>query len=173
KGRNVLWAIRLVSQFTAPGDVEWANLVSAIFAEARALNLPIERDDQLYLCEHLLSVTAADPLAADAYHHLQATYPQVVTREYAWLACRAAQQPARWERRCSSCRRETPAPTIGWGGSVITRATMHRRCRFCRAGARPIPRTPCRWFARRCCTNSRVMRRGVRRKFARLLAWRK
>jgi tetratricopeptide (TPR) repeat protein len=92
KPRNVLWAIRLVSEFTAPGDAEWANLVSAIFAEARALNLPLERDDQLYLCEHLLSVRAADPQAADSYHHLQASYPQVVTREYAWLYCRAAQQ---------------------------------------------------------------------------------
>src|SRR5262245_14589511 len=90
--RNVLWAIRLVSEFTAPGEAEWANLVSAIFAEARALNLPLERDDQLYLCEHLLSVRGTDPQAADSYHHLQATHPQVVTREYAWLYCRAAQQ---------------------------------------------------------------------------------
>src|SRR5262249_2898713 len=31
RSRNVLWAIRLAAQFTAPGDVEWANLVSAIF----------------------------------------------------------------------------------------------------------------------------------------------
>lgn len=92
KPRNVLWAIRLVSEFTAPGDVEWANLVSAIFAEARTLGLSIERDDQLYLCEHLLSVSATDPQAAEAYHHLQATFPRVVTREYAWLYCRAAQQ---------------------------------------------------------------------------------
>ncbi len=92
KPRNVLWAIRLVNQFTAPGDVEWATLVNAIYAEARGLGLAIDADDQLYLCEHLLSVSAADPVAAEAYHHLQATHPQVMHREYAWLYCRAAQQ---------------------------------------------------------------------------------
>src|SRR5262249_19854404 len=79
RSRNVLWAIRLAAQFTAPGDVEWANLVSAIFAEARALGLSIERDDQLYLCEHLRSVSATDPQAAEAYHHLQTTHSHVVT----------------------------------------------------------------------------------------------
>jgi tetratricopeptide (TPR) repeat protein len=91
KPRNVAWAVRLVSQFTAPGDAEWATLVNAIFAEARTLNLPIDADDQLYLCEHLLSVRAADPQAAEAFHFLQATFPGVMHREYAWLYCRAAQ----------------------------------------------------------------------------------
>src|SRR5262249_45365387 len=69
KIRNVTWAIRLVDQFTAPGDCEWAGLISAIFVEARELALPIDADDQIYLCEHLLSVKATDPLAAAAYHH--------------------------------------------------------------------------------------------------------
>ncbi len=92
KIRNVTWAVRLVDNYTAPGDVEWAGLVSAIFAEARALALPIAADDQIYLCEHLLSVHATDPLAAEAYHHLAGTHPQALRSEYAWLFCRAAQE---------------------------------------------------------------------------------
>jgi tetratricopeptide (TPR) repeat protein len=91
KIRNVNWAIRLVDQFTAPGDAEWVGLVSAIFAEARALALPIDANDQIYLCEHLLSVKATDPLAAEAYHHLAGTHPEALRSEYAWLFCRAAQ----------------------------------------------------------------------------------
>jgi len=91
KIQNVNWAIRLVNEFTAPGDVEWAGLVSAIFAEARALQLPLERDDQLYVCEHLASVNATDPVAAAAFHFLMGTHPEVVRDEYAWLYVRSAQ----------------------------------------------------------------------------------
>lgn len=92
KARNILWAIRTVAAFNAPGDREWVALISALFAEARAENLALGLDDQLYLCEHLLSVEEADPQAAQAYHYLQATFPQAVRSEYAWLYCRAAQQ---------------------------------------------------------------------------------
>lgn len=91
KVKNINWAIRLVSEFTAPGDVEWAGLVSAIFAEARALQLPLERDDQLYVCEHLASVNATDPAAGAAFHFLMGTHPEMVRDEYAWLYVRAAQ----------------------------------------------------------------------------------
>ncbi len=55
-------------------------------------NIPLSLDEQLYLCEHLWSTHDTDPQAAEAYHHLQATYPQAVLKEYAWLYCRAAQQ---------------------------------------------------------------------------------
>jgi tetratricopeptide (TPR) repeat protein len=91
KIENVSSAIRLISPFTAPGDAEWAGLASAIFAEARAIGLVQNKDDQLYLCEHLASVHASDAAAADGFHHLQATYPEAVRSEYAWLFCRAAQ----------------------------------------------------------------------------------
>jgi tetratricopeptide (TPR) repeat protein len=87
---NIAWAIRTVTQFTAPRDAEWAGLVSDIFAEARRQNVPVSLDDQLYLCEHLLSVDACDADAADAYHHLQASHPGAMRPEYAWLYCRAA-----------------------------------------------------------------------------------
>src|SRR5262249_44073638 len=66
KARNVAWAIRVVAQFSAPGDVEWAGLLNDIFAEARALDMAVAPADQLYLCDHLMSVSATDPLAADA-----------------------------------------------------------------------------------------------------------
>lgn len=91
KVKNVAWAIRLVSQFTAPGNSEWAGLVSSIFAAARGLNMPLDRDDQLNVCEHLASVHATDPLAAEAFHFLMGTNPEVMRDEYAWLYVRAAQ----------------------------------------------------------------------------------
>ena len=94
KEKNVAWAIRLVTRFTAPGDVEWAALVNRIFAEARAVGLALSLEDQLYLCEHLLSVQATDAAAAEAYHHLVATFPHSFRPEYSWLYCRAAQQHA-------------------------------------------------------------------------------
>jgi Flp pilus assembly protein TadD len=92
KGKNVAWALRLVTRFTAPGDAEWAGLVSTLFAEARALGQPLALEDQLYLCEHLLSVNASDAEAAAGYHELAATFPDSLRPEYAWLYCRAAQQ---------------------------------------------------------------------------------
>jgi tetratricopeptide (TPR) repeat protein len=91
KAKNIAWAIRLVDNFTAPGDQEWAALVSDIFAEARADDLSVDVNDQIYLCEHLLSVNAVDPAAAEAYHHLAGTHPEALRSEYAWLFCRAAQ----------------------------------------------------------------------------------
>jgi tetratricopeptide (TPR) repeat protein len=92
KEKNVAWAIRLMTRFTAPGDAEWVDLVSKLFAEARAVGLTLGPEDQLYLCEHLLSVQATDAAAAEAYHHLAATFPEAFRPEYAWLYCRAAQQ---------------------------------------------------------------------------------
>jgi len=90
--RNLAWGIRTVTPFTAPGDSEWAYLINAIFTEARAHDIPLGLDEQLYLCEHLVSVDACDPLAAAAFHHLYATHPQALRPEYAWLFCRAAAQ---------------------------------------------------------------------------------
>jgi len=86
---NIAWAIGAVTAFTAPGDPEWAGLISAIFAEARRQNVPVSLDDQLYLCEHLVSVDACDADAAAAYHQVFATNPQALRHEYAWLYCRA------------------------------------------------------------------------------------
>ena len=93
KTRNILWALKLVTRFNAPGDSEWAALISTLFAEARQYSAAdLSQDDQIYLCEHLWSVHAADVQAAEAYHHLQATFPQAVHNEYAWLYCRAIQE---------------------------------------------------------------------------------
>lgn len=92
RGRNLAWAVRVVAQFSAPGDVEWAGLLNEIFAEARVLDMAVAPQDQLYLCDHLMSVSATDPLAADAYHYLQASHPESLRPPHAWLYCRAAQQ---------------------------------------------------------------------------------
>ena len=90
--QNLAWAVSMLAQFNAPGDAEWVNIVSRVFAEARAHDIPMGSDEQLYLCEHLLSVNGTDRDAAGAYHHLMATHPQLMRLEYAWLYCRADEQ---------------------------------------------------------------------------------
>ncbi len=92
KLENIAWAVRLVIAFNAPGDAEWVGLVNRIFAEARANSIAVTSDDQLYLCEHLISVKACDPMSAEAYHYLVSTEPALMQPEYAWLFCRADQQ---------------------------------------------------------------------------------
>jgi tetratricopeptide (TPR) repeat protein len=92
KPRNVAWAVRLFARFDVPPDPEWAGLMNAVFAEARAVGLPVAADDQVRLCDALAAVNAHDPQAAAAYHHLAATYPDAVQSVHAWLYCRAAQQ---------------------------------------------------------------------------------
>ncbi len=92
KARNVAWAISVVRQYTALGDAEWAGLLSQVFAEARALDMALPVEDHLHLCDHLASVHATDPLAAEAYHHLAASYPESLRPQHAWLYCRAAQE---------------------------------------------------------------------------------
>jgi tetratricopeptide (TPR) repeat protein len=82
----------MLTQFNAPGDTEWVGIVSRVFAEARAHDISVGSDEQLYLCEHLLSINAADADAAGAYHHLMATHPRLVRPEYAWAYCRADEQ---------------------------------------------------------------------------------
>src|SRR5439155_8015106 len=92
KQKNVLWAIRSLSGFDLPGDTEWARLNSAVFAEARSMNLPTPLEDQVRLCNLLASVDASDAEAASAYHQLAVTSPQSLRPEHAWLYCRAVEQ---------------------------------------------------------------------------------
>ena len=90
--QNIAWAISMLAQFNAPGDAEWAGIVSRVFAESRAHTVPIGADEQLYLCEHLLSIRATDAESAGAYHHLMATHANLMRAEYAWLYCWADAQ---------------------------------------------------------------------------------
>jgi tetratricopeptide (TPR) repeat protein len=96
KPKNVAWAIRLLARFQVPGPLplatEWAGLYSAVYAEARALNMEVPAEDQLLLCDVLASVHATNPEAAAAYNHLAATFPNEIRPQYAWLYCRAAVQ---------------------------------------------------------------------------------
>ncbi len=92
RAENIAWGIRTLSQFNAPGDAEWIDLINRVYAAARAAGVPLSSDDQLYLCEHLVSIHATDAISAQAYHHLMATCPRLMSREYAWLFCRADQQ---------------------------------------------------------------------------------
>ncbi len=90
--QNLAWAVTMLTQFNAPGDAEWVGIVSQVFAEVRKHEIAVGADEQLYLCEHLLSTNAADALAAGAYHHLTATHSTLMRHEYAWLYCRADEQ---------------------------------------------------------------------------------
>jgi tetratricopeptide (TPR) repeat protein len=92
KARNVLWAVRVLCKFSAPGDAEWAGLLSHVFDEARVLDIALPAEDEVLLCDHLAAVHATDPLAAEAYHHLAAAHPEAVKSQHAWLYARAAQQ---------------------------------------------------------------------------------
>lgn len=92
KLENIAWAVRLVTQFNAPGDPEWVGILNRIFAEARLNNIPLSSDDQLYLCEHLVSLKSCEPMSAQAFHFLMATEPALLRPEYAWLFCRADQE---------------------------------------------------------------------------------
>jgi tetratricopeptide (TPR) repeat protein len=90
KPRNVTWAIRLLARYPVFENVEWAGLISAVHAEARALDMPLGVDEQLQLCDVLASVHATDPQAADAYAHLARTFPDAVRPKHAFLYVRAA-----------------------------------------------------------------------------------
>src|SRR5262249_33461946 len=83
KVNNVAWAIRLLakSEVQSPKSKvqsqeslqEWAAIYSAVFAEARAAQVPVGLEDQLRCCEVLAAVDATDEEAAAAYDHLVAT----------------------------------------------------------------------------------------------------
>src|SRR5262249_30630817 len=56
-----------------------------------AAGVPLDVEDQLHLCVHLLSINATDALAAEAYHQLAETQPDSMRPVFAWLYCRASQ----------------------------------------------------------------------------------
>jgi predicted Zn-dependent protease len=89
--RNIAWALKLLARFEIRGDLEWARLCNAVFAEARTAGVPQTREDQLRLCEVLASVSAADAAAAGAFDHLALTFPDALKADFAFLYCRAAQ----------------------------------------------------------------------------------
>jgi tetratricopeptide (TPR) repeat protein len=88
--KNVAWAVRQVSRFDAAGNSEYAAIMNAVHAEARALNLEIPREDQVRLCQALASVKASDAEAGAAFLHLARHHPDAVRAEHAWLFGRAA-----------------------------------------------------------------------------------
>jgi tetratricopeptide (TPR) repeat protein len=92
KGPNVAWAVRTVRQYEGFGDREWVKLIGQVFAEALKLNMGLSGEDQLFLCDHLVSIQATDRDAAAAYHQVALEYPDLLKSEYAWLYCRATLQ---------------------------------------------------------------------------------
>lgn len=92
KGPNVAWAVRTLRQYEGLGDREWVWLIGQVYGEALQLNMALSGDDQVFLCDHLVSTLATDPVAAAAYHQVAAEHPERLKPVYAWLYCRAAMQ---------------------------------------------------------------------------------
>jgi tetratricopeptide (TPR) repeat protein len=92
KPRNVLWALKLIARFHGQmaGNAEWASLANTIHAEARALNLAIPIEDQVFVCDALASVRATDPLAAEAYAYLFNSFPDALQPVHAYLYSQAS-----------------------------------------------------------------------------------
>jgi tetratricopeptide (TPR) repeat protein len=90
KPANVAWGIRLLARFPVHENAEWAGIISAVFAEARKLQMAIDEADQLLLCDALASCLTTDEQAAGAYAHLARSFPDAVRPIHAWLYVRAA-----------------------------------------------------------------------------------
>jgi tetratricopeptide (TPR) repeat protein len=90
KPANVAWGIRLLARFPVLDNAEWAGIISAVFAEARTLQMGVDQADQLLLCDTLASVLATDEQAGAAYLHLARSFPDAVRPVHAWLYVRAA-----------------------------------------------------------------------------------
>src|SRR5262249_55226362 len=75
KPKNVAWALRLLARYPVHGNAEWAGLLCAVHAEARHLEVPLSREDQVLLCDSLAAVHSTDPQAAAGYAHLAQTFP--------------------------------------------------------------------------------------------------
>jgi Flp pilus assembly protein TadD len=70
--------------------IEWADLCSTVFAEARSEQVPVAVEDVSRCCDVLGAVAAADAPAAGAYDHLAALQLDAIRPRHAWLYCRAA-----------------------------------------------------------------------------------
>jgi tetratricopeptide (TPR) repeat protein len=92
KPKNITWGIKLLSRFQMMGNPEWASLYSAVFAEARSIDMPLPVEDLTRLCDVLASVQAADAQAAAGYMQLLKAYPDAVLPVHAWNYCRAVEQ---------------------------------------------------------------------------------
>jgi tetratricopeptide (TPR) repeat protein len=92
KGPNVAWGVRMVRGYEGYGDREWVWLIGQVFGEALKLNMALSGEDQLFLCDHLVSVQATDQAAALAFHQIATEHPGLLKPVYAWHYCQAALQ---------------------------------------------------------------------------------
>ena len=156
--------------------------MSTVHAEARSLQLPLAVEDQTQLCDALASVVGRRCAAAQAYHHLAATFPDAVKPIHAWLYVRAASRvghglrPAtRGERDLDLFARTFARPGAGAGVFRATPVEFRRRrihlseARRRRRG-RPLPgtarpRLSAEWARRSCwLVRRRRRRQGGRRR---------
>ena len=92
KPNNIAWAIRLLARFQLDKDADWAAIHRQVFAEARALKIPLAVEDQVRCCDVLAAVEATDSEAVAVYDQLASSAPSAVKPIHAWLYGRAAQQ---------------------------------------------------------------------------------
>jgi len=90
KPANVRWAVRLLIDVPVPVEAEPAKSAAQVFAEARALGIPVPVEDQLRLCDTLVALNLAEPVAAAAFDQLAVAVPDAVRPPYAFLYGRTA-----------------------------------------------------------------------------------
>ncbi len=88
---NVRWAVRLLVDLALPIEAEPARMAAQVYAEGRSLGIPVPVEDQLRLCDTLVALNAADPVAAGAFDQLAATMFESVRPPYAFHFGQAAQ----------------------------------------------------------------------------------
>jgi tetratricopeptide (TPR) repeat protein len=92
KPANVRWAVRLLVGLAYPVDAEPARLVADVYAEARAIGLPVAVEDLLRLCSTLIALNISDATAAAAIDHLATTALDAVRPPFAFVYGQAALQ---------------------------------------------------------------------------------
>lgn len=88
---NIRQALELLTTLKSESDAIYARRAGAVFAAAQKAGLPISNDEIAKICDALVSTSAVDPHAAEAYNLLAGLNPNALPREAALLYTRAAQ----------------------------------------------------------------------------------
>lgn len=88
---NIQQALDLLATLKSDSDAIYARHAGAVFAAAKNAGLPIANDEIAKICNALVSTSAADPHAAEAYDLLAGLNPRALPREAAILYARSAQ----------------------------------------------------------------------------------
>lgn len=131
---NVARAVRLLADLAIPIEAEPARLVAAVYAEARALELPVPVAELARLCDTLAALNATDSAAAGAFDQLAAAAPNSVRPPHAFLYGQAALQGFRGNRDLELLEQVFKNPSLadefhqarGWRLADVERRFLER-----------------------------------------------